>query len=161
MTPDLTMARLRAEEALGVREVRCLGTVHAPLAAAFARAAGIEEEQYVDPTREDFAVHPLYLPSMLRGHQGGEDADYRSDGMFADEVPGTRGLTVRLMAGGQTLDFVRDPVVGESVDAVRTLDAVTVKGRADAPWLLLEVAKEYVSSGVGILAYVRESFIVR
>jgi len=161
MNPDLTLARRRAEEAIGVREVRCLGTVHAPLSAAFARAAGVEEARYVDPAHSDFAVHPMYLLSMLRGHESGEDADYRSDGMFVDEVPGTRGLSVRLMAGGQAVDFVRDPVVGETVEACRVLDAVTVKGRPDAPWLLLEMTKEYVSSGAGTLALVRESFVVR
>ncbi|MBY6411866.1 hypothetical protein HQ346_09775 [Rhodococcus sp. BP-252] len=161
MNPDLHTAEERARAVVGVRESRSLGTLSADHAVAFARAAAVDEPRYLDPTRADFAVHPMYLLSMLRGHQGGVDDDYRPDGMFADEVPGTAGLDVRLMAGGQAIEFLAEPVVGETVDAVRNLDAVTVKGRTGSQFLLLETVKDYVSSGAGTLARVRETFIVR
>lgn len=161
MTTDLQVAEERARALIGVHETRSLGQVHADQAAAFARASAETTPRYLDPDREDFAVHPMYLPSMLRGHAGGIDEEYRTDGMFADEVPGTAGLDVRLMAGGQSLEFFAAPRVGETVESIRSLGSVAVKGRPGSEFLLLEMVKDYVSSGVGVLARVRETFIVR
>lgn len=161
MESDLAIAERRARDALGKPQIRNLGTVYAEQSIAFARAAHVVGPEYLNPQRPDFSVHPMYLLSMLRGHEGGMDSDYRSDGMFSDEVPGTEGLNVRLMAGGQSIEFIANPVVGESVRATRYLDTVTFKGRESMEFLLLEMVKEYISSGVGMLARVRETFIVR
>ncbi len=128
---------------------------------AFARACGERDPRLLDPGAADFEVHPLYLPSLLRGPDGGVDSDYRDDGMFRDEVPGTDGLDVRLMAGGQSVLCHRPVPLGDPVVVRRTLDAVARKGREGSEFLLLTVSKVYRAARAGRLADVTERFIVR
>lgn len=103
----------------------------------------------------------MYLLSVLRGSRGAQDTEYRLDGMFADEVPGTAGLDVRLMAGGQDIDFHRRPPIGEDIEVSRTVDRVQRKGRPGSTFLLISVVKTYRASAAGVLAEVTERFIVR
>lgn len=161
MRPDLRTAEERARARLGAVEHRELGPVRAAEAVAFARACGETDPRLLDPADPGFEVHPLYLPSLLRGPEGGADRDYRLDGMFRDEVPGTDGLDVRLMAGGQSLELHRPVPLGEPVVVRRTLDAVQRKGRPGAEFLLLTVGKVYRAARAGAVATVTERFIVR
>lgn len=161
MRTSLETAHERVSAAIGTREHRDLGSIRPDEAVAFARACAEDDPRYLEPERPDFAVHPLYVPSLLRGPRGARDDEYRPDGMFADEVPGTAGLDVRLMAGGQDIDFHRAPPLGERIDVDRTVDRVEWKGRGDSRFLLITVVKTYRASGLGALATVTERFIVR
>jgi acyl dehydratase len=156
----LDQAEQRAGALLGRPQRRSLGAVSAAAAAEFARAAGDTEPRLTDPDHPGFVVHPMYLVSLLRGAPGPGEDEFRPDGMYLDEVPGTEGLDVRLLAGGQDvrlLDAVRpDDVVSVS----RTLTSVERKsGRTD--FLLLTVRKTYSCAQRGPLAEVTERFIVR
>ena len=146
---------------IGTREHRDLGSIRPDEAVAFARACAEDDPRYLEPDRPDFAVHPMYVPSLLRGPSGGRDDEYRADGMFDDEVPGTSGLDVRLMAGGQDIAFHRTPPLGQRIDADRTVDRIEWKGRGDARFLLITVVKTYRAAVAGVLATVTERFIVR
>lgn len=161
MRPDLIAAEDRAGAYLGTVEHRDIGPLRAQETVAFARACGEVDPRLLDPDSEGFEVHPLYLPSLLRGPDGGLVADYRVDGMFRNEVPGTDGLDVRLMAGGQTVTFHRPVPLGDPITVRRSLDAVERKGLPGSDFLLLTVAKTYRASGAGDLATVTETFIVR
>ena len=161
MRSDLRAAEDRARALVGTVEHCELGPLRASETVAFARACGERDPRLLDPDAADFEVHPLYLPSVLRGSDGGVDGDYRDDGMFGDEVPGTDGLDVRLMAGGQHIDFHRQVPLGDPVVVQRTLDAVDRKGRPGSEFLLLTVSKVYRSARAGELATVTERFIVR
>ncbi|EME14422.1 hypothetical protein G419_26054 [Rhodococcus triatomae BKS 15-14] len=146
---------------IGTEERRHLGVVRVDEAVAFARACAEDDPRFLDPARPDFSVHPMYLPSLLRGPRGGLDDEYRTDGMFADEVPGTAGLEVRLMAGGQDIAFHRPPPLGEQIEASRTIERVERKGRPGSEFLLITVTKTYRAATTGVLAAVTERFIVR
>ncbi|WP_072803194.1 FAS1-like dehydratase domain-containing protein [Rhodococcoides yunnanense] len=161
MRSDLDTAESNAKKVLGETQTRSLGQLRAAEAIAFARACAETDPRYLDADRADFTVHPMYLPSILRGPEGGRDDEYRPDGMFADEVPGTTGLDVRLMAGGQSLDFVAVPTAGDVITVERTMATVERKGKPGAEFLLLVMSKVYSSSTSGPLAHVRETFIVR
>lgn len=161
MRPDLRAAEDRARALVGTVEHRDLGPLRAAETVAFARACGEHDPRLLDPESPDFQVHPLYLPSLLRGPDGGLDDDYRADGMFRDEVPGTDGLDVRLMAGGQSIAVHRQVPLGDPVAVRRTLDAVERKGRPGSEFLLLTVSKVYRAETAGDLATVTERFIVR
>ncbi|NKR27783.1 hypothetical protein GS479_20720 [Rhodococcus hoagii] len=161
MRTPLDVVHERVSAAIGTREHRDLGSVRPDEAVAFARACAEDDPRYLEPDRPDFAVHPMYVPSLLRGPSGARDEDYRADGMFADEVPGTSGLDVRLMAGGQDVDFHRPTPLGERIGADRVVDRIEWKGRGDARFLLITVVKTYRAAGVGVLATVTERFIVR
>ncbi|NKR97022.1 hypothetical protein GS480_05375 [Rhodococcus hoagii] len=161
MRTPLDIVHERVSAAIGTREHRDLGSVRPDEAVAFARACAEGDPRYLEPDRPDFAVHPMYVPSLLRGPSGARDEDYRADGMFADEVPGTSGLDVRLMAGGQDVDFHRPTPLGERIGADRVVDRIEWKGRGDARFLLITVVKTYRAAAVGVLATVTERFIVR
>lgn len=155
----LDLAEERARAVLGRVERRSLGVVDAAGAAEFARAAGETSPCLVDPDHPGFAVHPMYAVSLLRGAPGAEAEEFRPDGMYRDEVPGTDGLDVRLMAGGQDVRPVRTVLPGERVEVRRVLESVERKG-SEAGFLLLTVTKTYGTER-GTLVEVVERFIVR
>ncbi|WP_395103862.1 MaoC family dehydratase N-terminal domain-containing protein [Actinomadura sp. SCN-SB] len=155
----LEPAEKRARAEIGRVERRSLGTVSADAAAEFARAAGETSPRLVDPAHPAFTVHPMYLVSLLRGAPGAAPEEYRPDGMYRDEVPGTDGLDVRLMAGGQDVRFLGEARPGERIEVRRVLESVERKGKG-AGFLLLTVVKTYASER-GPLAEVTERFIVR
>ncbi|MGI5220358.1 hypothetical protein [Nocardia sp. CA-290969] len=161
MTDDLETVHARATALLGAVEKRELGRVRAAEAIAFARACGEDDARYLEPRHPAFAVHPLYLPSLLRGPAGARDEEYRPDGMFADEVPGTAGLAVRLMAGGQSVEFHRATPLDEDIEVRRTVERVEWKGRGSSRFVLVTVGKVYFASTAGPLVSVTEGFIVR
>ncbi|WP_067673251.1 FAS1-like dehydratase domain-containing protein [Nocardia miyunensis] len=161
MRSDLRTAQDRAHALLGTVEHRDLGPLRVTEAVAFARACGERDPRLLDPGSTGFQVHPLYLPSLLRGPDGGVDGDYREDGMFRDEVPGTDGLDVRLMAGGQSIAFHRQTPLGDPIAVRRTLDDVACKGRPGSEFLLMTVSKVFRAARAGALATVTERFIVR
>lgn len=55
-------------------------------------------------------------------------AEFRPDGMYRDEVPGTDGIDVRLTAGGQDARRVRAVRTGDLIELRRALTAVERKG---------------------------------
>ena len=155
----LELVEERALASVGRWERRSLGVVRAEDAAEFARAAGERAPRLVDPARADFAVHPMYVVSLLRGAPGADAAEFRPDGMYRDEVPGTDGLDVRLMAGGQDVRWVGAVRAGDLIELRRALTAVERKGVGEG-FLLLTVEKVYGAER-GTLIEVTERFIVR
>ncbi|MEU5030605.1 FAS1-like dehydratase domain-containing protein [Streptomyces milbemycinicus] len=153
------VAEERARAVVGRPEHRNLGVVRAEDAAEFARSAGETSPHLIDPGRPDFTVHPMYIVSLLRGAGGVDEGEFRPDGMYRDEVPGTDGLEVRLMAGGQMVRFNDEVRVGDRIEVRRVLTDVERKG-SGTPFLLLTVEKTYAAER-GTLAWVRERFIVR
>lgn len=155
----LELAEERARGSVGRWERRSLGVVRAEDAAEFARAAGESAPYLVDPARDDFTVHPMYVVSLLRGAPGAGAAEFRPDGMYRDEVPGTDGLDVRLMAGGQDVRWVGEVRAGDLIELRRALTAVQRKGVGEG-FLLLTMEKVYGAER-GPLVEVTERFIVR
>ncbi|HEV7980800.1 hypothetical protein [Amycolatopsis sp.] len=161
MRTELRTAQERAGRLIGAVDRRRLGRVRADESIAFARACAEGDPRFLDAAHPAFAVHPMYLPSLLRGPFGARDTEYRDDGMFADEVPGTSGLDVRLMAGGQHIVFRNPPPLGEEIEVSRVIAEVERKGRPESPFLLITVVKSYRAAVAGELATVTERFIVR
>ncbi|MFF7467725.1 MaoC family dehydratase N-terminal domain-containing protein [Streptomyces sp. NPDC008092] len=166
----LDVAEERAQAAMGRWEARSLGVVRAEAAAEFARAAGDTAPALVDPADPAFVVHPMYLVSLLRPEPGAgpgtepgaEPGELRPDGMYRDEVPGTDGLDVRLMAGGQAVRWIGEVRVGDRVEVRR---AVTAVDRKRPDLLLITVEKTYAAERGPLvevtLIEVTERFIVR
>ncbi|MFD0689190.1 FAS1-like dehydratase domain-containing protein [Actinomadura fibrosa] len=160
MEAALDVAERRARALVGRVGHRSLGVVRAAEAAGFARAAGETSPCLVDPDDAGFVVHPMYVVSLLRGVPGAGDEEFRPDGMYRDEVPGTDGLDVALMAGGQDVRWIADVRPGDRIDVRRTLTEVARKGRG-AGFLLLTVEKTYGTAERGALVEVTERLIVR
>ncbi|WP_405927123.1 MaoC family dehydratase N-terminal domain-containing protein [Streptomyces sp. NBC_00035] len=149
-------AEERARALIGIWERRSLGVVRAEDAAEFARVAGESDPRMVDPGRADFVVHPMYAVSLLRA--AADPAEFRPDGMYRDEVPGTDGLDVRLMAGGQDVRWRGEVRVGDRIEMRR---AVTAVERKSTGFLLVTVEKTYGTADDDTLIEVTERFIVR
>jgi acyl dehydratase len=156
----LKLAAERARSIIGHVERRPLGVVRSADAAEFARAAGETLPCLVDPSAPGFVVHPMYVVSLLRGAPGADAGEYRPDGMYRDEVPGTDGLDVRLLAGGQDVRWLGEVRAGDAIEMSRTLASVEHKG-SGAGFLLLTVEKIYGTAERGALVEVTERFIVR
>jgi acyl dehydratase len=103
----------------------------------------------------------MYIVSLLRGNKSAEDHEFRPDGMYCDEVPGTEGLDVALMAGGQEVRWHLPLPLGEPIEMERRLVSVDRKGRGGNPFLLLTVEKSYTTARGRLIAGVTERFIVR
>ncbi|HWN31705.1 MAG TPA: MaoC family dehydratase N-terminal domain-containing protein [Pseudonocardia sp.] len=161
MRPALWAVRTRALELLGRVEHRSLGPVRAAEARRFAEAAGETDPRLLDPARPDFQLHPMYLVSLLRGPGHPRPGELRPDGMYRDEVPGTDGLDVLLMAGGQDLTWHRPLRPDEYVEQTRELVSVRCKGRAPTQFLVLEVAKRWSTARHGVVVEATETFLVR
>ncbi|GGZ63959.1 FAS1-like dehydratase domain-containing protein [Streptomyces bluensis] len=159
MAAELDLAEERARASIGRQERRPLGVVRAEDAAEFARTSGETQPHLTDPGHSRFTVHPMYLVSLLRPAPGPGPDEVRPDGMYRDEVPGTDGLDVRLMAGGQEVRWKDEVRAGDAVDVLRALTAVERKGSGDG-FLLLTVEKTYRAAR-GVLVEVSERFIVR
>jgi len=101
----------------------------------------------------------MYVVSLLRGAPGADASEFRPDGMYRDEVPGTDGLGVRLMAGGQAVRWIAAARAGDRIELRRALTAVERKGSGEG-FILLTVEKVY-GSVRGTLVEVTERFIVR
>jgi len=161
MRPALWAVRTRALELLGRVEHRSLGPVRAAEARRFAEAAGETDPRLLDPAHPDFQLHPMYLVSLLRGPGHPRPGELRPDGMYRDEVPGTDGLDVLLMAGGQDLTWHRPLRPDEYVEQTRELVSVRCKGRAPTQFLVLEVAKRWSTARHGVVVEATETFLVR
>ncbi len=159
MASELDVAEERARATIGRWELRRLGVVRAENAAEFARAAGERAPYLVDPGHARFTVHPMYVVSLLRGAPGAGPDEVRPDGMYRDEVPGTDGLDVRLMAAGQEVRWPGEVRHGDEIEVRRALTTVERKGSGDG-FLLLTVEKAYRATR-GTLVEVTERFIVR
>jgi acyl dehydratase len=159
MASGLDLAEERARALVGRFERRQLGVVRAEDAAEFARAAGETAPHLTDPDCSRFTVHPMYVVSLLRGAPGAGPDEVRPDGMYRDEVPGTDGLDVRLMAGGQQVRWTDEVRPGDAIELLRVLTAVERKGAGDG-FLLLTVEKTYNTTR-GTLVEVTERFIAR
>ncbi|MEU6141675.1 MaoC family dehydratase N-terminal domain-containing protein [Streptomyces sp. NPDC047081] len=153
----LDLAQTRARALLGRWETRSMGVVRAEAAAEFARAAGDTAPVLVDPADPAFFVHPMYVVSLLRPEPGADAGELRPDGMYRDEVPGTDGLDVRLMAGGQAVRWIGEVRVGDRVEVRRAVTAVERK----RPDLLLITVEKVYGTERGPLIEVTERFIVR
>jgi len=161
MRPALREAEARALASLGHTGRRSLGRVRAVDAAAFAEAAGESDPRLTDPAHPGFLLHPMYLVSLLRGPGPAGQEELRPDGMYRDEVPGTDGLDVLLMAGGQRLTWHAPLLPEQELERTHRLDSVHRKGRRPAEFLVLVVHKTWSTPRQGLVVEADETFLVR
>ncbi|HTF50882.1 MAG TPA: MaoC family dehydratase N-terminal domain-containing protein [Pseudonocardia sp.] len=164
MRRALREVETRALLSLGRTGRRSLGRIRAADATAFAEAAGETDPRLLDPSRPDFLLHPMYLVSLLRGPGpglAGPPEELRPDGMYRDEVPGTDGLDVLLMAGGQRLTWHAPLRKDQDVEQTHRLISVRRKGRQPNRFLVLIVHKTWSTAGQGVVVEADETFLVR
>ncbi|MEE3852985.1 MaoC family dehydratase N-terminal domain-containing protein [Gordonia sp. LSe1-13] len=102
----------------------------------------------------------LYLSSVLAWGSGPAEADLLADGNASDPFSGFDVAGLRLMAGGQELQFHRDLQAGMNVVLDVTLTGADLKDTKSGRLLVLLVQRTY-SDEHGPLIECRETFLGR
>ena len=102
----------------------------------------------------------LFLSSVLVWGDGPPEDDLLPDGNAADPFAGFDVAGLRLMAGGQELDFHRDLVPGVRIVLDVVLAAADLTQTRSGPLLVLRVDRRY-SDEHGVLVECRETFLGR
>ncbi len=117
----------------------------------FAKAAG----------RAGISAPPLFLSSVMGWEAGPPQGSLRSDGTAGQEVAllPTEGL--RLMGGGQELEFHRPVTDGTEVTMELATEGVELKEGRSGPFLVIKLRRRYLDHDEQALVTCRETFIAR
>lgn len=104
---------------------------------------------------------PLYPSSVMDWEAGPPEASLRSDGTPAAEPTSLAVEGLRLMGGGQELEFHRPFIDGTEVMMEFGVTQVELKQGRSGPLLVIEVHKNYLDGAGSLLLVCRENFIAR
>jgi hydroxyacyl-ACP dehydratase HTD2-like protein with hotdog domain len=159
MATDLLDAALAStSEVLGRATTQELGVLDARDLQRFAVAVGAAAE--VDPGAV-VEAHPLYLTAVLGWAAGPPNHELRPDGtelLATDRVP-VDGL--RLMGGGQELEFLESPRAGMEVQVETVLEHVEIKEGRSGRLLLMRIVRRYRTTDGVLLAVCTETLMAR
>lgn len=144
-----------AREAVGRTSSTPLGTLDELSLQRFKVAvAGSIDGEVTDQT------HPMYLSSILAWGAGPAEGELLPDGNAPDPFHGIDVTGLRLMHGGQQLEFHRDARAGMDVTMDVTLRSAELKESKSGQLLVLVVERRY-SDGDGLLVTCSETFLGR
>jgi hypothetical protein len=112
-------------------------------------------------TNLDRTAPPLYLTSVMEWGAGLSEAELSADGSSRDVIAGVHLGPLRIMGGGQEVEF-HAPVAAGMVLVVSTcLESAEVKRGTEGPLLILKVRRTYCTESGDSLVTCRETFIAR
>jgi hydroxyacyl-ACP dehydratase HTD2-like protein with hotdog domain len=149
----------RARSRVGVVERRVLGQVSASDFARFAVATDDLDLRYTAPGTE--IAPPLYLSSVLTWGAGPEQGDLRDDGTSGQETVALSLENLRLMGGGQDLEYHREVPAGTTVVLETSIEGAELKDGRSGRLLLLHVLRRYTDETGSTLLTCRETFLAR
>jgi hypothetical protein len=154
-----SLTELRSMVGTAGPEIR--GTLRPEHAARFAAASGEEDPAYRTVGLDDqLPCPPMFLSSVLEWGSPPLDK-LRDDGTGAGREGWLPLSGLRLMGGGQDLEFHADVRTGQTFTAVPRLHDVTLKEGAAGSLLLLSVAVEYLAEDGSPLLTCLETLIAR
>lgn len=106
-------------------------------------------------------AHPLYLTAVLGWGPGPANEDLRPDGTEILDIDAIPLSGLRLMGGGQDLEFHADVTEGMTVRSEFSLEGVEVKEGRGGSLLLLHVLRQYWDGQGTLLVTCRETLIAR
>jgi acyl dehydratase len=153
----------RLEEEIGVEYTEHLGTISSVLTRRYAAAVGDENPLYTDPEYarskgyDDVVAPPNFLPGVINWSPGAPYLSLREDGTEADtHLPGVPQFGVRIMGGGEEMEFLRPVVAGTSVSRTTVLESVEARESTGGAMLIAKYRDLYLDSdGEVLLATVR------
>ncbi len=104
---------------------------------------------------------PLYLSSMMGLEAGPPQEELRADGTPAADATSLAMERLRLMGGGQQLEFHRPVTEGTEAVMEFSVSNVELKQGRSGPIILIEVEKKYRDGAGQLLVLCRENFIAR
>lgn len=166
-SPDSSELHERARRFIGYRDQLDLGEISRKDFQRFALTVGDFNPLYFDEDEaraagyQRLVVPPLYLTSVMGWGAGPAAGELREDGLaesdsFLIPIPG-----LRLMGGGQKIEFAGPVLEGTRVTLHRRLEDVTLRLGRSGPLVLFTVRRDYVDASGTLLASCLETFIGR
>jgi acyl dehydratase len=165
--PRVSRAHTKLLRLVGREGPRTSFTVSARDAERFAIAAGAEDPVYFEDAAARAAGfsgtvgHPLLLSSMWEWGAGVPLRSFRPDGSGAQRDAWLPLDGLRLVGGGQELQFHAPVRPGAEVVATRTLEGVDLKDGRSGALLLIFLRSEFFTLDGDRLVSCRETFIGR
>jgi hypothetical protein len=107
------------------------------------------------------AAHPLYLTAVLGWGAGPANEELRPDGTEILDIDAIPLSGLRLMGGGQDLEFHADVTEGMQIRAELTLEGAEIKDGRTGPLLLLHLVRRYTDQRGTLLVTCRETLMAR
>lgn len=140
---DIDEAYLKVREHVGRTYREELGEIREIDIQRFAGAIGDEVVAAMDP----HVAPPLYLSAVSGWDWGPPQSELRVDGTWAEQLAGVPTQGLRLMGGGQSLEFFEPVVAGTPmVEQTRVMD-VRLKSGKTGKLLLIDVERIFISGG--------------
>jgi hydroxyacyl-ACP dehydratase HTD2-like protein with hotdog domain len=158
---DLQRSLTELRSMVGTAGPEIRGILRAGHATRFAAASGEEDPVYRSTGPDDqVPCPPMFLSSVLEWGSPALD-ELRVDGTGAGREGWLPLSGLRLMGGGQDLEFHADVRTGQAFTAVPRLHDVTLKEGSAGSLLLLSVAVEYLAEDRSPLVTCVETLIAR
>ena len=167
MAVDMRAAFERINRLVGPVKSTDLGEVTRIEIGRFAVACGDSSALFFD---DDFArlngygaiiAPPLYLSSVMSWGVGPAEDQLKADGLTGEEVMSLPVAGLRIMGGGQELEFHRPVVAGTHVFMETGIESVEIKEGRSGNFLVVGLVRKYHDSEDRPLLTCRENFIAR
>jgi acyl dehydratase len=152
----------RIRQHVGASTPPITATIDGLMSRRYARAIGDENPLYHDESYarargyDGLVVPPNFLPSYLDWTDGGPEADLRADGTPTHEMEWIPLEGVRLMGGGEEMQFHRPVTAGNVVVFTSTLDEVSPRESKSGLMVVLRIRNEYATStGIPLMTSMR------
>lgn len=152
---------------IGVTTTTTLGEVTALQIGRYARAIGESDPVFFDETyarSRNFAsviAPPNFLPAVVDWTQGAAEDELRLDGTPVTHLPGVSAVGLRLMGGGQRLEFQRPVVAGERVVRHSTLSEAKPRETRGGPLIVATYLDVYETETGEVLLTCVRSILIR
>jgi len=152
---------------IGKTERVKLGTIRERDFQRFAIAAGNRDPLFFDSAAAKAAGYsaiiapPLYLSSVMGWEAGPPEEALRSDGTGGQEAAGLPVEGLRLMGGGQDLEFHHPATDGMEVTMELGPESVELKDGRSGQFLVITLTRRYRDQNDRLLVTCRETFIAR
>jgi hypothetical protein len=159
MGDSLSEAYENTRALVGMVQSRALGRIGRRDLERFFVAAGFPVPD--GPPGTPMVAHPLYLTAVLGWGPGPRTEELRPDGTEVLDIDAIPLFGLRLMGGGQDLEFHADVTDGMDVRTELTLEGVEIKEGRTGRLLLLHLVRRYWDGPDTLLVTCRETLMAR
>jgi acyl dehydratase len=167
MAVDMREAFERINQLVGQVKRTDLGEVTRLEIGRFAIACGDSSALFFDDEFARWAGYPsiiappLYLSSVMTWGVGPAEDQLKTDGLTGEEIMSLPVEDLRIMGGGQELEFHGPVVAGTHVFMETAIETVQIKDGRSGTFLVVGLLRKYHDSEDRLLVTCRENFIAR